>query len=222
LSTDIFISFIGIDGSGKSTLAKIVSENLLKKDKKIKITYGRFIPVFSRFVMFIGRKFFMKKNNDMYENYEQYQTNKKITMQKRTILTKIYFSLIVAEYLFEVFFKIIIPRKLGYSIIADRYVYDTIINDISLDLGISIDETNRIINKFFRFLPKPDITFLVDVDEKLAFSRKNDIPSISYLEERKKHYVGLDFNEIFKVDGSCEIETLEKIVMKKINDFTSN
>ncbi len=222
MSTDIFISFIGIDGSGKSTLAKIVSENLLKKDKKIKITYGRFIPVFSRFVMFIGRKFFMKKNNDMYENYEQYQTNKKITMQKRTILTKIYFSLIVAEYLFEVFFKIIIPRKLGYSIIADRYVYDTIINDISLDLGISIDETNRIINKFFRFLPKPDITFLVDVDEKLAFSRKNDIPSISYLEERKKHYVGLDFNEIFKVDGSCEIETLEKIVMKKINDFTSN
>ncbi len=214
-----FICFIGIDGSGKSTLAKKILENYVKKNKKIKITYGRFTPIISKFVMSIGRKIFMEKKNDMYVDYEKYLRGKKLVMGKKTTLTKMYIFLIITEYILEVLFKIIIPRKLGYSIIVDRYVYDTVINDISIDLGLSIEETNKIIYRLFKFLPKPDKTFFVDIEEKLAFSRKNDIPSVSYLEKRRKYYCGLEFDEISRLDGSLEIETLVKSVIEKIDDL---
>ncbi len=219
MSSNIFVCFIGIDGSGKSTLAKKIFEDYVKKNKKTKITYGRFTPIFSKFVMYIGKKIFMNKENDMYVDYEKYLKEKKSIIRKKPTLAKMYISLIITEYLLEVLFKIIIPRKFGYSIISDRYVYDTVINDIGIDLGLSIEETNKIIYRLFKFLPKPDKTFFVDIEEKLAFSRKNDIPSVSYLEKRRKYYCGLEFDEISRLDASLEIETLVKSVIEKIDDL---
>ncbi len=61
MSSNIFVCFIGIDGSGKTTLANKVFETY-KEISKLKFTYGRFIPILTKVLMYIGKRFFLKNN----------------------------------------------------------------------------------------------------------------------------------------------------------------
>jgi len=110
--------------------------------------------------------------------------------------------------------------KLGYSIISDRYVYDTVINDVCIDLGLTTNEANSIIKYSWKFIPRPDITFFVKTPEDVAFSRKNDIPSISYLKKRNTYYNSLQFSEMVILDGTNPLLQLQNEVddnLKKIS-----
>ncbi len=212
----IFIAFVGIDGSGKSTLSNNTYKKILKERKIIK-KYGRFIPICTKIVIFLARKIFLKNSASIQKNYEKYIEEKRSIMKKHQTLTKLFISLILIEYFIEIFIKIIIPRKMGFSIIVDRYVYDTVINDLAIDLDLTKEETHKIIKKFLKILPNPDITFFVNVSEEIAFKRKNDIPSINYLKMRNKYYQELvNFKEVIKLDGSLEIERLEVIIFEHL------
>jgi dTMP kinase len=59
------------------------------------------------------------------------------------------------------------------------------------------------------WFPVPDMVFWVDVPVDLAYGRKNDIPSIEYLVERKMLYEKLvkRFNFV-RLDGSLPIEKI--------------
>ncbi len=207
----VIISFVGIDGSGKSTLAEKTYENLLKKNKKVKLVYGRFVPFLSKITMKMGRKIFLAKRLEN-ETYENYLDNKKEILKKKSMLAKIYINLIIFEYIFEIFFKIILPKKMGQNIITDRYVYDTIINDIAIDMGLNVNEVNMLLKKFWKILPRPNIAFFIDIPAEIAFKRKNDIPSINFLTIRKNLYDNIEGDEKIKLDGTLELEELEKIV----------
>jgi len=212
----ILIAFVGVDGSGKSTLSYNIYKKIQKESKIIK-KYGRFIPISTKIVIFLGRKIFLKNSASMHKNYEKYIEEKRSIMKKHPTLSKLFISLILIEYFIQIFVKIIIPRKMGFSIIVDRYVYDTVINDLAIDLDLTKEETNKIIKKFLKILPNPDITFFVNVSEEIAFKRKNDIPSINYLKMRNQYYQELvNFKEVIKLDGSLEIERLERIIFEYI------
>jgi len=218
LSSNIFVCFIGIDGSGKTTLANKVFETY-KDSSKLKITYGRFVPILTRVLMYIGRQFFLKNNPDMFSDYDKYFDDKKSTISKHKMLAQLFIRLVIFEYYLEILFKIIIPMKLGYSVISDRYVYDTVINDICIDMGFTINEANSIIKYSWKFLPKPNITFFVKTPEDVAFGRKSDIPSISYLKKRNTYYNSLQFSEMVILDGTNPLLQLQNEVddnLKKI------
>ena len=157
----IFVCFIGSDGSGKSTLTTNIYHKLQRRHKKIRKTYGRYQPLLTKYLMAIGRKLFLKKNKDMFSDYDGYLKDKKSLFRKASIISHLYVSLIIIEYYCETMFKIIIPYKLGYSIVCDRYVYDTIINDITIDMDLSQADTKELLRKFWFFVPKPNITFLI-------------------------------------------------------------
>ena len=212
----IFVCLIGIDGSGKSTIATHVYENIRSTNVKVRKTYGRFQPLITRFMMKLGRWFFLK-NNDMFSNYEKYLNDKKSIFKKFPTLANVYISLLIMEYYFEIIFKIIIPYKLGYSIVSDRYVYDTIINDVAIDMSLSTDEVNELLQKFWRFIPKPDITFFIHVPEEVAIKRKNDIPSLNYLKIRSALYRELATKQkIIILDGTLDLLELEKRAYNEI------
>ena len=124
--------------------------------------------------------------------------------------------MVVFEYFFEILFKIIIPKKLGYSIIADRYVYDTVINDIAIDFDLTSDGVKSITNQFFAVIPKPDVTFVIDTPVETAYNRKKDIPSQSYLKIRNEFYQKLVSDEITKIDGTKEPASLMDEVISRI------
>jgi len=211
----MLICFIGIDGCGKTTLTNSIYEKFILKQKKIKRSYGRFVPIFTKMIMVLGRKAFLKENNKS-SNYDARLAEKKAAFKKKSTLAHLYVSIIVLEYSIQLLFRIIIPLKLGYTIFADRYVYDTVINDIAIDLDLSSEEVKSILKKFWSYIPKPDITFFIKVPSETAFKRKDDIPSLNYLILRNKYYTNLTSNEIKVIDGTKEPASLMDDVMSRI------
>jgi thymidylate kinase len=233
----IFVCFIGSDGSGKSTLADSIFQSIRNKKRiKVKKVYGRHQPVLMKAVNILGRRIFFraknndndndrsdqnneKNNNEMFLDYDEYLINKKLLYKKRSKLIYLYTNLLIIEYYFQILFNIIIPYKLGYSIISDRYVYDTIINDLAVDQGLSIKDVKKILDRFWLFIPRPDIAFLVQVPEEVAIKRKNDIPSMSYLKIRNKLYNEIANSEqIIILDGTLKRSQLEDNVQTWIEN----
>ena len=81
----------------------------------------------------------------------------------------------------------------------------------------SKDKVISMLNNLLRYSPEPDITFLIDVPEKIAYQRKDDTPSIEYLKERRKMY--LDMGKAYKMvifDGSKSLEDLKNLIQKEV------
>jgi len=215
--------FMGIDGSGKTTLAKRVNEYLKEEELDCCYVYGRVIPIISRFLMWIGRRFLLKKRKeDIFHDYSDY-TGQKREIFKNRFISRIYEWSILFDQVIQINLKIR-PRLLsGKIVICDRYVFDTVITDIAVDLDYSNSDTINLINKLFHVTPKPGITFLIDVPEEVAYRRKNDIPHLSYLSERRKLYlaVGKSFG-VITLDGSKSINEVSEEAYRLILEVAKN
>ena len=204
----IFICFAGIDGSGKTTLSNLVVTLLEERGIKSSYVYNRYLPLILKPFMIIGEKVFLHKN-DFFGDYNDYSETKKAKTKRYPFLANIYQTILIIDYSFQILFKIKIPMLLGKNIICDRYIYDTIVTDLSVDFNYSEEKIERISRHVGKLFPKPDIVFFVDVPEEVAFSRKDDVPSIQYLRDRRHIFakVASIFN-MKKLDGTKKIEEL--------------
>lgn len=212
------ICFVGIDGSGKTTLAKKLVEMMVKDGIKSKYIYNRFIPLMLRPIMMMGKKLFLRGEN-MFDDYAGYSGKTKKLFKNR-FLSAIYQDFLLFDYFFQVVLKVKIPLMLGKNIVCDRYVYDTIITDLAVDLDYSIEKIKKMIERYLHLFPKPDLIFLIDVPEEVAYQRKDDVPSIDYLKERRKLY--LDISEEYGMvvlDGCKDLTELKKQVQKEAFEY---
>ena len=84
-------------------------------------------------------------------------------------------------------------------------------------MNYDVLQIERLINNFDSFFPRPDITFLIDLPEEIAFSRKDDILTIEHLKERRSLYKGLaKLMNMRVLDGTKPIERLTVEVMENI------
>jgi dTMP kinase len=212
MSKGFLICFVGIDGSGKSTLSRSVVEILEQKNIKCKYVYGRIKPILLRPFIRLGRLVFMS-GKDMHKDYSGYSTAKRKAMRRYSFLLKFYNQILWLDYMLQICLKVSLPLMLGRNIVCDRYIYDTVITDLSTDMNYSERETAQYLRRALRFVPKPNISFLVDLPEEVAYLRKNDVPSISYLKERRKTYlyIAREF-EMTILDGTKTVKELRDIV----------
>ncbi|MEG9193764.1 MAG: hypothetical protein V6S10_00325 [Candidatus Methanoglobus sp.] len=210
------ISFSGIDGSGKTTLARSLTEELSKRGLKCQYIYGRLRPLVAQIFILAGRIFLKKKD----KSFSEFSSDKRKFVKKHTLLSRIYMKVMLLDYLLQLFFKVTLPYMFGKNMICDRYVYDTIINDFAVDMGLSIFETSRLIERLFKVAPKPTIAFLIDVPEEIAFKRKSDIPSLDYLRERRRLYLSIkdDFG-ILVLDGSKDLKEVKESLFKVLAEL---
>jgi thymidylate kinase len=203
-----FICITGIDGAGKTTLSRKVAERLNPIMPDVRYVYNRYIPFLVRPLLFLGNYTFLRKK-DIFENYAEYSQQKRIASKKHPVLASLYQTLVLCDYALQIFFKVTVPMLSGSTIVCDRYIYDTVITDFSVDFNYSDEEAVALIQKISRYFSRPDLVFLLDVPETVAYARKDDVPSIAYLKDRRKTYLhAADTCGMIRLDGTRQIEDL--------------
>ena len=153
----------------------------------------------------------------MFEDYTRYSSAKNSVIKRHSFLFVFYRYVLQFDYFLQILFKVRLPFMLGKNIVCDRYVYDTAITDLSVDMNLSSSEIQDLIERFFYIAPKPDLAFLIDLPEEIAFQRKDDTPSIEYLKERRDIYldIGKEY-EMEVLDGSRSLDELESLMQKEV------
>ncbi|HZD44039.1 MAG TPA: hypothetical protein VE134_08300 [Methanomicrobiales archaeon] len=210
---NLFVCLVGMDGTGKTSLSKNIIQQLHENHIPARYVYGRLRPLLLKPFIWIGNSLILKGNSEMQYDY----TKRSQKILKHPILSDIYRRLLIMDYVVQVLVKIRLPLMLGETVVCDRYVYDTIINDVSFDYSFSNEEVIQETNKLLTILPKPDLVFLLDVQEEAAMGRKTDVPSIQYLRDRRVHYLLLGRTYQMKVlDASLDPHVLQSEALKSI------
>lgn len=200
------ICFNGIDGSGKTTVSKSLKSTLEKMNISCKYYWcgwrGFESWAFKPMISLI--KGASKIGNSSIES-------NKISTCNRRIPAFSYFAIL--DYILRVLPNILFSLYRYEIVIADRYIYDVIV-------GFSV--FNKRNEKFvFKALtslfPKPDIIFFIEVPDDLAFSRKDDVPSVEYLTKQKVVYSKYLKGPAIKViDGTKTKDEILNIVMSEV------
>lgn len=210
------LCFTGIDGAGKTTLSKRLIKILNEKGFKCEYVYARLNPFILRPFILMGDQLFLRGKN-VSKNYPAYCGTKREAINRHPFLSTIYQRILLLDYFLQIFVTVKLPVIFGRNIVCDRYVYDTVITDLAVDMNYSRDQVLDLINSLLRFFPKPDVTFLTDIPEEIAYSRKNDVPSIEYLKERRGVYlsIGKEYGMVV-LDGSRTLEELQHEIEKEL------
>lgn len=208
MTRGIFICFTGMDGAGKTSISKILVNDLQETGVNIGYVYNRYAPFMLRPIMLIGKLIFLRKK-DFSSDYTEYSHTKKTASKKHPFLATLYQYLLLFDYFFQITFKIGLPLHFGKNIVCDRYIYDTIVTDLSVDFNYSDEDVRSCLNKILSLFPTPDIIYLIDVSEEIAYQRKDDVPSIEYLKDRRNTYLSIAKECNMKVlNGSMSLNEL--------------
>lgn len=206
----------GIDGAGKTTLARNIAVALRQQGRPAVYVYGRIYPVISRLLMALGRITLLRRD-DPRRDYGAYTTSKKRTMCN-PLLAWPYTAAVLLDYYIQIWFKLLRHLFSRRIIVSDRYIYDTVISDLTVHLNYSPAQTERAIERGLRLLPTPMLTILIDLPEQVAFSRKADVPHIDYLRERRGWYLRLAARpEVERFDGAGSPESLLQASLSRIS-----
>lgn len=208
------ISFVGIDGSGKTTLAHLLADEMRARGFKCSYIYGRYKPILAKPLVLLG-KYWVTRNHNI-KKYSDYSRAKMSVAKKHSLISSIYVSILLSEYIMQITLKILIPQMMGNIIICDRYVYDTVINDIPRT-DANLFGIKKTIDMLFNIAPKPDLAFHIVIPEDIAFRRKDDTPSVDYLIERSGFYnYFAEEYKMINLDGTKSTETLKNEVMRQV------
>ncbi len=181
------VCFTGIDGAGKTTLAQMVASHLQDQGLEAVYVYCRYSPRLMKPLLFLSRHLITGRE-DFYRDYSSYSEVKRKTSSKHPLLSRIYRRFLMIDYADQVRSKVSLPLNSGKLVVCDRYVFDTIATDLAIDFSLTDEEIKDQVHQNLRRFPSPDVTFLVDVPPEVAVQRKDDIPSIDYVQERKRVY----------------------------------
>lgn len=183
----MIIYLTGIDGSGKSTVIEKIKTDIFPNEN-INVIWARYESKIMKFIVQPFKK--VKTNgstnfNDMNEiQYNSWHSFKSKITKNKWLSNKI----LLIQYLefshkINKVFKEI--NKTHVSTIVDRFILDFIVDQ---SVNHNLDEHNWIVKRLLLKLAEFDKIIYLDVDEEVAFKRKNDIPSIEYLTSRRSYY----------------------------------
>jgi len=217
------ICFTGIDGSGKTTQAKLLVDWLTSQGVKAIYTWSRGeVLAIRRIFLSVGRRALGTSTRQIaidQSSYREYQSRKSTLMRKPFIRT-LWSAMTYFEHLVQINTDIRRRMQEGCVVVCDRYQWDTLI-----DLAVwNHKDSAWLLNGFNRFMwqfiPKPSITFLVDIPPEEAMRRKDDIPSLDYVQKRTDHYQYLAKRDAWRViDGCREIAAIHGEIISTVEAF---
>lgn len=217
----LFICFVGIDGSGKTTLTKNIVGDMHNAGIDFLYRYCRYEPLLLKPFILLARRTILS-NENVYQDYKK-DSNTKKSLFSNLLFSRIYEKLVLLDYSVQIIFQIMFPLYSGRNIVCDRYIYDTILTDLSVDLNYSNRKTIDLLDFCFKIFPRPDITFLIDISEIIAFQRKNDVPSLDYLIDRRKKYLSVIHDlDFYVLNGEKNPDIVKCEAIQKIMGLCTN
>ena len=209
------IYILGIDGSGKTTLAKNLVRRLNSKVYSFHYCYAQHIPFLLKPLKLIAKKSLLK-STDEFQDYSYYMNMKKSYSKKLLKLSYIYGFIWLLDYFCRTSIKIYYHHLLRHNLIVDRYFLDMVVN-ISETLVLNDSQMMKFAKLVAKLFPAPSKFYFIDIPEKEAYVRKNDIQSIQYLTERRDRYKKLsDVFDFIYLDGTNSPDELVKTVLSSM------
>ncbi len=222
------IVLMGLDGSGKTLQANMLADWLNARGEKAAVIWMRGESYITAPLIRLGKSVLggpreTKRGEGIADRatYEKYTRSKK-SMFKNPLLRSVWRSSTLLDH------YISLRKALGRlpadvtTVILDRYVYDSMI-DIDSAFGSAGRETERLLDsRFYRLFPKPDRVVLLEIPPEVSMRRKDDIPSIEYLESRYPVYhiiaerVGAGV-----VDATAAVEQVQADIRREIEGVIS-
>jgi thymidylate kinase len=203
------VCLIGIDGSGKTTQTLILCRELRERGIRCYCLRPRY-ELIKLLPSSIGR---------LVERYIHIRPKLKTTHKRRQVFPKIRktshviwisSALLLLAYATITYLLVIKPRLRGSVVICDRYVFDWFLGmNLTWSLALS------------RLLPKPDLSFFLDVPVTVAVSRmRSSIDkkiSPSYYESLRKWYLTLAKEYGFViVDSTLTLHDVGKEILQHV------
>jgi len=161
------ISFFGSDGTGKTTHANLIAQYLTIKGYKIWRTSIKFHHTLSylvtRQIVGVGKK----------HPYIGHYTIKNKELRRR--ISTPWRMLELMSLIPALIYRIFIPMLLGFTIICDRYLIDTIVV-LSCFLGDAKLPNSFFASMLLRFIPRNSLLVFLDADVDVILHRKTDEP----------------------------------------------
>lgn len=212
------VCLTGLDGAGKSTVTNNVAETLRDRGYDAVQVYGRYLPRLSYLGIAIGRRTVFA-DSDIEEDYEDHQAEKESVFSNRLLATA-YEGVIMADYVPQFVWRVLRALYTHDIVICDRYVYDTLLTDLAGDVLEEPADAIERYRLYERLFPKPDHEFYVRIPPEVSMERKDDVPSIEYLEDRKEFYDEFAAAyDLTVLDGTDAIQQLTWQVVDEIIDY---
>jgi dTMP kinase len=192
-----FIVIDGIDGAGTSTHSQLLTGFLEYKGKKVHLTHE-------------------PSKSEIGKLLRKYLKNKEIPPTTDALL-------FAADR--DLHYHNEIKKKLdeGYIVISDRYIESSIIYQSLQSSKISVEW----IKQLNKFVGNPDLTIILDVEPKIALTRKVEedrekFEDTSFLDKVRNLYFTRAKQEGYSIVSSDDIielvqEKIQKIVLNKLN-----
>lgn len=203
------VCITGMDGTGKTTLAKALVGQLNARGIRARYVYARYRPLTVRLAWALGRRLLRARKRGSYPEYR----DEKRRRLKASPFKTLYAGWLLFEYVLEL--QVLVRARLlaGVAVVCDRYAFDTAITDVGKELGMSDEACVALARRWMRFVPTPDLVFVLDAPEEVAFARKTDVPDIEYLRDVRGAYRRLaEANGYTLIDATAPAEAVAAVV----------
>ncbi len=209
------VCLTGIDGAGKSTLAQNVTDELVDRGFDARYVYGRYLPRLAYPMMELGRRSVLS-DTSIEDDYVEHQAEK-AGLFERAWVRRSYELLLMTDYAPQLCYRLVRPLLTADYVICDRYFYDTLLTDLGGDVVRSPEEAVKRYQRYARVLPSPDYEFYIEISPEVSMERKDDVPAIEYLEDRKSFYdYFAEELDMHVLDGKMSREALTAAVVEEI------
>jgi dTMP kinase len=205
------IAICGVDGSGKTTQVELLSKYLASRGVKFKCLWFRWTVFLSYSLLALCRLLGYTKWRTVSKSNIRYAER---SFYRSRALARLWPWLFTLDVFIYSFFQIKVRRVLGYIILCDRFIPDIIVDMMCETRDYQLPK--RLVGRLLlSLIPKNSKLIVMDVAENIAYSRKNDVPSLDYLKERRKLYLALAKTlSIPVINGEEDINKIHEEILK--------